>query len=56
MSEPFMPTVHVEPDAKVVTTWGILDGLRKQIEDRDRRIAELEMSVSALTAQLKMRY
>lgn len=39
--EPFMPIAHPSADTKIETTFGVLGGLRKQIAQRDQRIADL---------------
>jgi len=51
-SKPFMPVAHIQPDAKIETTWSVLEGYRKQIADRDAKIADLVLERDALARQL----
>ena len=47
-----MPTVNITRDTKLETTWGVFEDYRKQIADRDAKIADLILERDALTAKL----
>lgn len=49
---PFMPTGELTPDTKMITTWAVFQDYRKQIADRDAKIASLILERDALAAQL----
>lgn len=52
-TQPFMPTVELKPDTKMETTWGVFQDYQRQIDERDKKIADLLLERDALIAKLR---
>jgi len=50
--EPFMPIANISDDHKIETTWGVLQNYRRQIAERDAKIADLIMERDALLRKI----